>query len=179
MTRAQFAEAIGVPEKWVHNAAATLGRRLPYTIPSARRLAVARIIQTGMSLPLPVAYRLAPVVLAEAAGVGSLVSAHSSDAAVSLTVDLAHVLSAFAVRLARALQSTPRRAGRRRTIGRGTGPADARARAKAYGVDLSLIDANLRRTPDERLRAHEANAAFVTALRRRAPGRSHSSTVGS
>jgi len=172
MTRAQFAEAIGVPEKWVHNAGVTLGRRLPYTIPSARRLAVARVIQTGMSLPLPVADSLAAVVLAEAVAGGSSITVSSSDASVSLTVDLAHVLSAFVGRLACALQQAPRRAGRPRATSRRAGSADARARAQAYGVDLSLIDANLRRTPDERLRAHEANTAFVTALRRRAPRRS-------
>jgi hypothetical protein len=81
-------------------------------------------------------------------------------------LDLRRVLSTFAARLARAMQRTPRRAGRRPTTNR-KDLGDARARARAYGYDLSLIDSNLRRTPQERLAALDANAAFVSALARR------------
>jgi len=67
MRRAQFAEAIGVPEKWVHNAETSQGRSLPYTINWARRMAVARAIQAVVPVPLPTADRLAATTLATAA----------------------------------------------------------------------------------------------------------------
>lgn len=56
------------------------------------------------------------------------------------------------------------------------GASDRRmpGRARAYGIDLSLIDSNLRHTPEERLRTLDANAEFVSALaRRKSSGRRH------
>jgi hypothetical protein len=38
--------------------------------------------------------------------------------------------------------------------------------AKAYGIDLSLLEANLMRTPEERLMALERAIELVTELRR-------------
>jgi hypothetical protein len=38
--------------------------------------------------------------------------------------------------------------------------------AEAYGCDMSLIEANLRKTPQERIAAHERALAAATALRR-------------
>jgi hypothetical protein len=43
---------------------------------------------------------------------------------------------------------------------------DAELRAAEYGVDLSLIDAALARTPTERVIAHERALELMTALRR-------------
>jgi hypothetical protein len=37
--------------------------------------------------------------------------------------------------------------------------------AEAYGFDMSLIQANLRRTPAERIRAHARALALALALR--------------
>lgn len=42
-------------------------------------------------------------------------------------------------------------------------PLDA---AQAYGIDLSLLTSNLRKSPTERLRDHAAGQAFVTKLRK-------------
>ncbi len=165
MRRAQFAEAIGAPEKWVHNAEAALGRPLPYTINWARRMAVARAIQAVVPVSLAAADRLGTTALRQAADGADVVTC-ASEGGVSLTVDLAHILSAFAIRLALAEQREPRRPGRRARSAEDAAPG-ARERAHAYGVDLSLIDGNLRRTPDERLRALDTNSRFVAALRRR------------
>jgi hypothetical protein len=48
-------------------------------------------------------------------------------------------------------------------------PADAEVSAwkiaEAYGFDMSLIEANLRRTPAERIRAHARVLALALALR--------------
>lgn len=45
-------------------------------------------------------------------------------------------------------------------------PEQVLADAEAYGVDLTLIDAQLRRTPEERLRMLSENAEFLRELRR-------------
>jgi len=37
--------------------------------------------------------------------------------------------------------------------------------AEAYGIDMSLLESNLRRTPEQRIRAHERVRAMVRALR--------------
>jgi hypothetical protein len=164
MTRAQFAAAVGVPEKWVHNAVAALRHPVSYTPAAARRLAVAHAIQGIAPVSLASAYRTAGAVLAsplpESGTVGIL-----STAGGSVTLDLSRVLSTFAARLACAMHHTPRRPGRRATVKKSLG--NARERARAYGLDLSLIDGNLRRSPQERLAALDANVAFVSALARR------------
>jgi len=41
----------------------------------------------------------------------------------------------------------------------------ARERAAAYGIDLSLLDENLRLTPAERLRQNDAALELVDSLR--------------
>ena len=83
-----------------------------------------------------------------------------------MTVDLAqHLVSLRDSSRARRASRTPafRPA---RGDGRGRLRPGARERAQAYGLDLSLIDGNLRRTADERLRLLDQNATFVAALKR-------------
>ncbi len=43
--------------------------------------------------------------------------------------------------------------------------ASAWKAAEAYGLDMSLIEANLRRTPAERIRTHARTLALALALR--------------
>jgi hypothetical protein len=43
--------------------------------------------------------------------------------------------------------------------------SSAWAAAEAYGFDMSLIEANLRRTPAERIRMHARTLALALALR--------------
>ena len=45
-----------------------------------------------------------------------------------------------------------------------TATADAWAAAAAYGVDMNLLEASLRRTPQERIDFHESALALVEAL---------------
>jgi hypothetical protein len=165
MTRAQFAIAVGAPEKWVHNAAAGLGRRIRYTGDEARRLAVARTIQTALGVPLRRADRLAVEALEAGSGEAVAIGADSGEpgheASVRLSIDLSHILSAYAARLACALRHQERR-GRRRAA---RAAAGARGRARRYGVDLTLIDHHLAMTTEQRLRALDENAPFFTALR--------------
>ncbi len=167
MTRAQFALAVGVTEKWVHNAAAALRRGVAYTPATARLLAVARAIQAVTPVPLVAAYRLAAVALASPIPECGSVAVLATEGG-SVRLHVRRVLSAFAARLGRAVEHTPRRPGRRGRV-RSPRSGDGRARARAYGIDLSLIDSNLRRSPDERLRALDANATFIGALGTRSP----------
>lgn len=57
-----------------------------------------------------------------------------------------------------------------------TDPRDLRtaeqvlADAEAFGVDLTLIDAQLARTPEERIRLASANAEFLRTMRRAVQG---------
>jgi len=45
-----------------------------------------------------------------------------------------------------------------------TATADAWAAAAAYGCDMELLEASLRRTPAERIRVHRSALALVEAL---------------
>ena len=44
-------------------------------------------------------------------------------------------------------------------------PVSAWEAARRYGIDMSLIEGNLRKTPAERLRAHNGALKLVVALR--------------
>ena len=47
-------------------------------------------------------------------------------------------------------------------------PSKARSaweEAQAYGIDMSLLESNLRKTPQERIRAHSRALAMATALK--------------
>jgi hypothetical protein len=165
MTRAQFAIAAGATEKWLHNAAAALGRRIRYTPEEARRLFVARAIQASLATTLRVADQIAARALA-ASGTGAPVEVSAgADHTVAVRVDVPTLLSAATARLALALNDAPRRRGRPASRRRG---GNARERARRYGVDLSLIDAHLARTPGQRVRDLNENLPFVLALRRAA-----------
>lgn len=48
----------------------------------------------------------------------------------------------------------------------GRSPAQVLAEAEAFGVDLSLVRAQLTRTPEERLLALDENLAFLQKLHR-------------
>jgi hypothetical protein len=50
--------------------------------------------------------------------------------------------------------------------------ADAWKAAEAYGCDMSLIEENLRKTPQERLRAHNQALKSLLAIRE-AAGKCH------
>jgi hypothetical protein len=162
VTLAEFAYLLDVSPKWVQNAAAALGGSLRYTLPSAQRMAVARALAETTGMPLPRAWGLAGRVLREFDGSSEPVQVSDELSPVDVTVDVFRILAAVNVGLSR-LRTTyePRRRGR---------PARARRNpiraAEAYGLDLSLLAANLRRTPAERLRQLDAMADFRRRSRR-------------
>ncbi len=156
MTLAEFAYLLDADPKWVQNAAAALGGELRYTLATARRLAVARALSRSGDMPLPRAYTIAGKVLRTSVGSRKPVRVSEEAAPVAVTVDVFRILGAVSVGLSRLrTMYAPRRRGRPASLRR-----DPLRVAEEYGLDLSLLAANLRRTPAERLRQLDAMADF-------------------
>ena len=160
MTLGQFASAVGAPRRWVQNAYQALGLPAVYTEELARRLSFARAVKQAGGMPLRRAYPLAQRVLATwpAERVWQL---EGPDGAVRVEIDLVRLLSTLTVRLslARCWYSEGRRGRRPKRRRRGA------AWARWYGVDLSLLELQLRLTPDERLRRLEDGVEFFRSAR--------------
>ncbi|MDH3570272.1 MAG: hypothetical protein OER89_08800 [Gemmatimonadota bacterium] len=160
MTLGQFAVAVGAPARWVQNAFQALGLPARYTEDLARRLSFARTVKTACGMPLRQAFPLAEEALArwprhrtwELAG---------PDGVVRMTLDLERFLSDCSVRLslARCRYAEKRRGRPPKTRRRGI------AWAKWYGVDISLLEASLRLTPEQRLRRLDEAAEFFRKAR--------------
>ena len=159
MTLKQFAVAVGADTKWIKNAIAALGLSRSYGIEEACRLGLARVIHRTSGIPLKGAYEVACTILANHAA-GQHVIAEAADRSVQVTVDLPRYLSTFHTRLALAQ--------RQRDLRRGRPPRphpDPIRFAQEYGIDVSLLQSHLQRTPDERLRIGSANAEFIRQFR--------------
>ena len=158
MTLGQFAVAVGAPKRWVQNAYAALRLPAGYDETRARRLAFARTVKQACGMPLGRAYQLAEGALATWPA-EKVWTYRGPDAAVAVSVELERFLSDFAARLslARSYYAERRRGRPRRRRGL--------ALAKWYGVDVSLLESALRRTPDERLRSLDANVEFIRSMR--------------
>jgi len=162
MTLAQFALAVGASRKWVQNALVTLGLSASYDEAAAKRLGLARVLNATAGMPLARAYEAAGAAL----GAGSephVVVAEASDGSTRVTVDVPRYLSSFYTRLAAARWHMPAGAGRPTRA-----PDDPIAAAREYGIDISLLQSNLMRTPEERLRFGGRNAEFIRRLRGKA-----------
>ncbi|MBY0490289.1 MAG: hypothetical protein K2R93_10655 [Gemmatimonadaceae bacterium] len=173
MSLATLAILVDAPPKWVLNTVAAVDPGARYSEALARRLLVTRALQAACRIPLVDSYTLANQALQAWRGEPGAVSlrVHPSDD-VAVTVDVYRLLSALYVRQAMLASSgivhtEPRRPrGRPRTH---THARDAIAAAQAWGLDVSLIRENLRRTPGERLRQLDSMQAFASRVRRRAP----------
>jgi len=159
MTLGRFAVAVGASPRWVLNALARL--RLPrrYGEPLARRLALARFIAEAVGTPLPDALRLADRALKEA-------DPHATwrlegPGGVSLVIDLPRFFTTYGAHLALAINRYGERPRGRRPSRRGS----AIERAKAYGIDVTLLDSALRRTPEERIRGVAEHMRILSEIR--------------
>jgi hypothetical protein len=157
----EMAYLIEVPPKWIHNAALRLRRPIRHSVKEAIRLALARKIHDALGVPLSRAMHLASEAIQADLDAPFVVA--SDDGMISLSIDVTRLLIAFNAKLAwmRNQDPLPKR-GRPPA----TRPHDALAAAEAYGVDLSLVRANLRRSPAERLTALDENAAFIRNARK-------------
>ena len=147
MTLGQFALCVDAPKRWVQNAFQALDLPPRYTPELARRLALARAIKRASGTPLRQVFPHAAAVLAAwpTQRTWRLVG---PDGAVRVTIDLERFLSAFYTRLslARCWYAEKRRGRPRKQKRRGV------EWAEWYGVDISLLRAQLQLTPEERLR---------------------------
>ena len=162
MNLSEFAIAVGASPKWVQNAAAALGRPLDYGEAEALRLGLARMIHETVGTPLLRAHEIAGDALTTD-GDGPRVLLESPDGSVQVTIDVARYRSTFGARLAVARREQPQRRGRPPHPSRG--PI---ATAREYGIDISLLQSNLLRTPEERIRLAGANAEFIARIRGKA-----------
>ena len=163
MTLGQFATAVGATPRWVLNALTRLKVPRRYDEPLARRLSLARVIAEATRSALPEAFELAARALAEA-------DPHrewrhgSSDGAITLTVDLPRFFTIYGARLTVALhQYGEKQRGRRPTRRK-----SAVKRAKEYGVDVTLLESQLRRTTAQRTARLSKDMKTVREMRRRA-----------
>jgi hypothetical protein len=160
MTLGQFATAVGATPRWVLNALTRLGVPRRYSEPRARRLALARFLSEDVGTPLPGAWRLAERILAEAEPTGTW--REEGRGGIELRVDLPRFYSTYGPQLALARTEYGERVRGRRSMKRGT----AVQRAKAYGIDVTLLDSALRRTPEQRMKAVAEDMRFLAALRK-------------
>lgn len=153
MTLGQFAIAVGASPRWVLNALTRLRVPRRYDEPLARRLALAKTLHDSAAFPLSRAWAEAARILAEADYFKEW-QYESSDGLVIVRLDLPRFFTNYQVRLAVAHSShaAPKRRGRAPSR-RGS----AAQRAWAYGIDVTLLDANLAETPDVRLRRLDSN----------------------
>ncbi len=165
LTLAQLAVLVDAPPKWVLNAIGILGGSPRYSIPFARRLAITRALHQELAIPLQFAHALAARSLAADETTPTVRLAPDAAGAIELRVDVARLHAAFAMRQA-LLKTTIKARHRGRPSKR---RKDLIARAREWGLDISLLRANLRLTPAERLRQLDGMAAFARDVRRVTP----------
>ncbi len=165
MTLGQFAVAVGATPRWVLNALTRLKVRRRYDEPLARRLALARMLGGELGMPLDRAFELAGRALAEADPQGQW-RKESDNGAVILVIDMPRFFTRFGTRLAVARNKYGERLRGRRPHKR----RSAVQRAREFGVDVTLIDSQLRRTPEQRFKMVAEEMHFFSAIRGTAGG---------
>lgn len=168
MTLSAFARLLGAPPKWVLNTLRALGLPPRYTLVLAQRLTITRAVHEGAGMPLPLAYAMAGRALRTWSGGTACVTLHTTASDdVALTLDVYRLLSSVNVRLADLRESyAPMVRGRPRATRVSAIRVSALDAATTWGLDLSLVRDNLRKTPHERLRQLDAMRAFTMNVQR-------------
>jgi hypothetical protein len=162
VTLAHFAITVGASPRWVLNALARLKVPRRYSEKLARRLALARALAVELGMPLARAWQRAG--RAVAADPFSTWEETSDDGAVTIRIDLPRFYSSYQARLARARTQYGMKVRGRRPTRRPKGSAVERARA--YGWDVTLLDASLEQTEEDRLRRLSTTVRSLDKLRR-------------
>ena len=164
MTLGQFACALGAPTKWVQNAWAILGLDPIYGEAELWRMALVRLLERTMDVPLKLAHATAQAAMPNppVREMGGTMELRLVDeGALDVSVDWARFSSEVLAGLSRSrTQYQERRRGRPPKE-----PLHGIAAARAHGIDVGLLRASLRRTPAERLRSLDEDLAFVQRLR--------------
>ena len=162
MRLAEFALLVDADPKWVLNTRALLGRGVRYSIEVAERLALVRLLNRELGIPLPIAWRLAGKALAQS-DADEVFEERSEGGLVTLRIDVRGLRAVVATRRSQlATMHQPRRAGRKSKRAR-----DPIERARQHGLDVTLLQANLNRTPRQRIRQLDGMAAFSKRVRRK------------
>ena len=160
MTLGQFSTVVGATPKWVQNARAVLKLRGRYDTDGAKRLGLAQLLAEATGMPLKRAHAAAAEALAAWPASREWVREHP-DGSVRVVVNLEYYLSGFASRLSlsRSYYAERQRGRRPKRV------RDAIAAARAYGVDISLLEESLKRTPEERLKRMDEALEFFKSAR--------------
>jgi hypothetical protein len=160
MTLAELAFLVAVEPKWVLNTLSALERSPRYSMALARRLAITHAIVEATSASVPRAFDLAGQALRRSRADEPLVVSGLRDD-VGVWIDLPRILSSFNVRLS-LLRTTvaPRQRGR---PPRRRNPLKV---ASAWGIDLTLLADNARKSKEQRLRQLDAMVRFASEARR-------------
>jgi len=164
MTLGEFATIVGATPRWVQNARAILSVRTRYAIEDAKRLGLTRVLAEATGMPLTRAYRAAADALGAWPGAHEW-SEENGDGSVRVVVDVERYLSGFAARLSRSRNYYAERQRGRPAVR----VRDAVEAARKYGVDITLLQENLKLTPGELLRRNDENVRFLKGLRFVAP----------
>jgi hypothetical protein len=161
MTLGMFAMAVAAPPRWVLNALTRLRIPRRYDEPLARRLALAKRLSETTGAALSEAFALATLALDEA-DPQTVWRQESDDGAIVLSIDMPRFFTAYGARLAMALDQYGEKTRGRKPSRRGS----AVARAQAYGVDTTLLESQLARTMERRVRDAAENVEFLKAMRK-------------
>ncbi len=163
MTLDQFARVLEASPKWVLNTSRAIGADHDYSLERARSFAIARAVHEAVQLPLPQAFSLAREVLAEWTGDERPLSIRMEPSGdVSLTLDVYRLVASVNVRWSTLCESyAPIMRGRPKV--KTANPLDA---ARDWGLDLSLLRDNLRKSPLQRLQQLDNMHAFAHTVRR-------------
>ncbi len=163
MTLAEFSLLVDATPKWVLNTRAVLGSGVRYSVAIAERLALVRVLNRDLSIPLPRAWELAGAALTHAPLPSGEFALVAGDGTVTLAIDVHRVRAAIATRRSQLVSMPPRlQSGRRPKR-----PSNSLTAARRHGLDISLLKANVARRPDERLRQLDAMASFRSRVRRK------------
>ena len=163
MTLADFALLVNASPKWVLNTRAVLGPGIRYTTAVAERLALARLLNRAFEIPMPRAWTLAGEALRTTPGPSGLIEFPAEYGIVKLSVDVQRLRAAIATRRSLLVTMPPRRRAGRKPK-RQANPITAATR---YGIDVTLLQANLGRGHAERLRQLDGMATCRTHVRRK------------
>ena len=160
MTLAELAHLIGAEPKWVLNVLAALEQSPRYSPTLARRLAVTHTIIEATGAPVARAFEVAEKALRS--DPGSPVVIRDQDGSAGVWIDLPRILSTFNARLS-LLRTTfaPRQRGRPPARRR-----NALAVATEWGIDLTLLADNVRKSPEQRLRQLDVMLSFARKAKR-------------
>jgi hypothetical protein len=162
MQLAEFAFLIGAPPKWVLNTLAALRRPRRYSVEMAHQWLVARELHTSLGLAMATAIDLAERALRSWRGSSEPVTIDLGDVAIGLSVDVQRMTSVLHTR--RAVLATTVRPQQR-------GPRAARRgsplrQAAAWGLDVTLLTDNRRKTAEQRIRQLDSMVNFAARARR-------------